>query len=147
VSNRKQPLARKAFLAQERKPKLARCEHCGFPDDARPVWVFGLLDLDGPWGWSGISADQLGRIRARFVNFETMTWTAVQQGTGSHPVEISKLSGPAVARLAEIKQEDVDSLYSLRITGRMRVWGIKDGATLRILWFDPNHEVCPSLPA
>ena len=39
--------------------------------------------------------------------------------------------------------DDVDELYQLRVTGAERVWGIRSGPLLRLLWWDPNHEVYP----
>ncbi len=29
--------------------------------------------------------------------------------------------------------------------GKQRIWGIKDRNILKVLWWDPDHEVCPSL--
>ncbi|MDQ2731557.1 MAG: hypothetical protein M3Y56_07855, partial [Armatimonadota bacterium] len=63
----------------------------------------------------------------------------------SHPVELGKLCKAAQDRLVEIRQDDAATLFSLRIGGQGRIWGVRDGPTLRILWWDPQHEVCPSL--
>lgn len=72
-----------------------------------------------------------------------MTWHAITE-TGSHFIETSALSKPARNRLMEIQQDDVDQVYSLRVTGRRRIFGIRDGGVLRILWWDPDHDVCPA---
>jgi hypothetical protein len=40
--------------------------------------------------------------------------------------------------------EELESLFSLLITGEKCVWGVKDVAILHILWWDPKHSVCPS---
>ena len=63
---------------------------------------------------------------------------------GSHPIGINDLSGDAQKRLREIMQDDIDELYSFRITGKERVWCIQSANIMKILWWDPNHEVCPS---
>jgi hypothetical protein len=111
---KKRPFARKPFLASARQARATvRCQHCGFPDGARPAWMLGSIDMGGPWGWSEISSEQLARVMERLKALETMTWTGVQQGTGSHPVEKSKLVRAAWERLAEIQQDDIDELYSL----------------------------------
>jgi hypothetical protein len=74
---------------------------------------------------------------------ETMTWQAIGE-TGSHFIDVSGLSKSARDRLLAIQQDDVDQLYSLRVTGRRRIFGIRDGGTFRVLWWDPEHEVCPA---
>lgn len=43
-----------------------------------------------------------------------------------------------------VDNDDLDQLFSLRLTVRKRVWGIKEGNIFWILWWDPEHEVCKS---
>ncbi len=83
-------------------------------------------------------------VMKRLAEMESMTWQVIRQTTGSHSIPVSDLSRKAQARLVEIRQDDVDELYSLTITGRRRVWEIMEGHTLKVLWWDPNHEVCRS---
>ena len=56
-----------------------------------------------------------------------------------------KLCSHAQKRLVEMKLDDVDEVHSLRLSGVHRVWGILTENVLTLLWWDPNHEVCPSL--
>lgn len=76
--------------------------------------------------------------------FETMNLETIRR-QGSHLVEVARLARRAIARLAEIKQDDIDYLMSFRVTAKNRVWCIPDRNIMRILWWDPNHTVCPSL--
>lgn len=82
-------------------------------------------------------------VLTKLGQFERMTWTELQQ-LGCHTVEVDDLTKTAQRRLLEIGQDDVPSLYSLRFTGKTRIWAIKDGNVLKLLWADPNHEICPS---
>jgi len=75
---------------------------------------------------------------------ETMEWAEIESGTGSHTIAVGSLSAEARKRLIEIRQDDIDDVFSLRITGAERVFGIRDQWILRILWWDPEHRVCPS---
>ena len=43
-----------------------------------------------------------------------------------------------------LQLDDWEELYSLRLSGRSRVWGLKEAGIFWILWWDPNHEICPS---
>ena len=73
-----------------------------------------------------------------------------QHGTNSHLVSVEKLMPEARRRLADLRLwedlwEDLEELLSLRLTGKRRVWGILVGHSLKLLWYDPRHEVCPGL--
>jgi hypothetical protein len=49
-----------------------------------------------------------------------MTWHDAQKN-GSHNVEVDKLCRGAQRRLKEIKQHDIDELFSLRLGGEKRL--------------------------
>jgi hypothetical protein len=102
------------------------------------------VDLGGPWCWRTIDGDGLVEVLGKLKSFESMTWEEIDGPTGSHGVEVGKLSRDAQERLVRIHQDDVDQLFSLRISGRRRVWGIMDEHVFRVLWWDPEHQVCPS---
>lgn len=75
-----------------------------------------------------------------------MTWSEilVDSKKQNHTIPIPELSKEAQSRLREIGNDDIDTLISLRLSGKRRVWGIRTGSTLSILWWDPEHRVCPS---
>lgn len=114
------------------------------PRARNPVWAFRIVDTQGPWGWSRMDGQRLGEVLERFKAFESMTWQEIDGPTGGHGVEVSQLCKEAQNRLAEIRQDDADVLFSLRLTGKRRVWGILEEHVYKVLWWDPEHEVCPS---
>jgi hypothetical protein len=91
-----------------------------------------------------MDGDALVQVLEKMKSFESMTWEQIDGPTGSHGVEVGQLSRTAQQRLIQIRQDDVDQLFSLRITGRRRVWGIMDEHVFRVLWWDPEHQICPS---
>ena len=111
------------------------------------VWGFRIVDKEGNWGWRTVAARVWwDEILPKLQDFESMTWTEVMQasggkarGTNSHPVRVEKLTQQAKLRLAEIGQEDVSELFSLRLTATTRIYGIRDRRALRLLWYDPYH--------
>jgi hypothetical protein len=131
---------RSAFGAENRKTPRG-----GTPDyDGQfPLWAFRIVDLGGPWCWSALGGNALRDVLQRMRELESMTWHAITD-TGSHFIAASSLGRRARERLMEIQQDDVDQVYSVRVTGRRRIIGIRDGGVLRILWWDPEHEVCPA---
>ena len=104
------------------------------------------MDMEHPkWGWYRADAECLKRLQKRLSSFESMKWLEIQGKDDSHEIPVNEITSEAQKRLIQLRQDDVSDIYSLRITSRERVWGIRDGATLKILWWDPRHEICPSL--
>jgi len=61
-----------------------------------------------------------------------------------HKVAFDSLDKKAYDRLFEISHDDCEgSLWSFHFSGSEIVWGIKDGDFLKVLWWDPDHKVCP----
>ena len=88
--------------------------------------------------------DQLG-------SFETMTWTEIYQAVGDkksgnkhHNVPVEACSQAAQKRLVELKADDLDQIFTLRLGNKHRLWGVKDGRVLRFIWDDRNHTVYPT---
>lgn len=98
-----------------------------------------------PFGWHQVSREKILDIRQKLANFESMTWgeILVKGKQNNHLVPVNEIIRPAQERLREIDQDDVDELVSLRLAGRARVWGILEGSVLKVLWWDPEHQVYP----
>ena len=66
-------------------------------------------------------------------------------GDCSYKVCSEEFRREAKARLAQLRLDSYDILYSLAITGRQRVWGImiEETGTFQLLWYDPEHTVYP----
>ncbi|WP_419659698.1 hypothetical protein Dvar_00190 [Desulfosarcina variabilis str. Montpellier] len=113
-------------------------------DRMQPVWRVSSLDIGGPWCWKGISKEVVWTaIHQKIAEFEEMTWYDIKRN-GSHSIPIYNLCPQAKQRLSEIQLDDIDEIFSLRLTGRQRIFGIKHNEVLKILWWDPDHQVCPS---
>lgn len=110
-----------------------------------PVWHIGSLDVEGKWGWENIEKEFFFvNILPKIKNFESMFWNEIL-GRKSHPIPTANLCKEAQKRLVDINLDDVEELVSLRLTGAQRIWGVRYSNILKILWWDPKHEVCPSI--
>jgi hypothetical protein len=86
-------------------------------------------------------------VRERIKHFEKLTWNEilVRDHKYHHRVEVWKLCKDARDRLAELGLEDLEELISLRLSATERIWGMLNHNVLALLWWDPFHQVCPSL--
>lgn len=110
----------------------------------KPVWRLGRLDFHGEWGFSKIKdLATFQTIKEKLKNFETMTWGEIEKNRHNHYMETNKICNDAQKRLGEIGLLEYDTLYSLRLLGANRLWGIRDNEILYILWWDPKHTVFP----
>lgn len=109
----------------------------------KPSWRFGMIDLDGPWGWLNIrSKDTLVYIMEKLRNFETMTWREIDENRHNHPMPLEKIPKKARERLKERELDDQE-LYSFHLSAKERIWGIREREAFYIIWWDPEHTVYP----
>lgn len=109
-------------------------------------WHLRILDTDGNWSWKDIDKETVWKeIHSKLSEIERKTWNEilVKEKTRNHTVPISEICIEAQNRLRKIRQHDIDNLISLRLSGKKRVWGIRAESIFKILWWDPNHTVCP----
>lgn len=115
-------------------------------DDGNPLaWRFSASDKGGPFAWTIAEDGKFREIIEKLYEFEGKNWNEITGG-GSHLIAVDQLSRDAKDRLVEIRRDDLDELVSLRLTGPNRVWCIKSGHILRVLWWDENHRVYPTPP-
>lgn len=86
-----------------------------------PVFQQGLTSLDKAEAWAAIRA--LRKILQ-------MTWARVYADQGLRWERISSVAAP----------RGVDALYSLRITRSCRALAYRDGAFMRLLLIDADHD-------
>ena len=89
-------------------------------------------------------------IYTKLRHFESTSWNEIEKEqygsrgkTKHHSVSVSKIIPLAQDRLAKLGIEDIDEVFSIRLAGELRIWGIRHFSFLRILWFDLYHEICP----
>ncbi|MFO1129157.1 MAG: hypothetical protein U1E66_12075 [Rhodospirillales bacterium] len=122
-------------------------------DQAR--FHFSGFDIDSEWGKGALISCDWRDFLIKIEHFSTMTWAeilkaagSVRSGTNNHEIEINRLSKKAKDRLKELAH-DTDTVFSLHMTGSLRLYGIRDRSVCKALWVDPwhgdpNRAVCPS---
>jgi hypothetical protein len=120
------------------------------------AWHFSRLD-DGHshWGWSRLKPWQWKRILRDLKAFEGLTWAQLKEqsggrktGTNHHSLPVETLASDAQKRLIDLGLDDCSSIFSLRLENTLRLYGIRDGRVLKLLWYDEHHGkkngVCPT---
>jgi hypothetical protein len=110
----------------------------------RPAWRISLLVMHTPFGWTIIDGATANQVRERLANYESMKWKEIIPSYRSHFIKRTDLCQEAQDHLAAINQDDIDSVISLGIDQKVRVFGILEHNVLKVLWLDPDHKVCPS---
>jgi hypothetical protein len=127
---------------KEKQPKSA-------PADSfyhlRPAWRISRMEMVDPFGWHQIPTLKVLEIRIKLGNFESQTWKQiiVQSQNHHHFMPVARICNGAQERLNALHLEDTDALFSLRLSGPERVWGILDNGVLLVLWWDPFHQIYP----
>jgi hypothetical protein len=112
--------------------------------EMRPAWRVSLLEMHTPFGWKEIGVEDAANVRGKLANYESMKWKEIIPSYRSHFIKVGDLCKEAQEYLTAIKQDDTDSVVSLGIDQLSRVVGILEHNILKVLWWDPEHEVCPS---
>ena len=78
---------------------------------------------------------------------EALTWAQIERQThgkygksSSHYVPISKLDIEMRKRLKDLSLDDIDEIFSLRLDGLYRIYGVRKFNVLQIIFFDKEHE-------
>lgn len=107
-----------------------------------PSWNFSRVDQSGLWAFSEseLKNSFWTNILPKLKDFEKMTWGDIvyRSNNNHHSISVSGLNKIARDRLNELKIYD-DEIFSLRLTGNHRIYGIRYNSVLSILWYDTNH--------
>jgi hypothetical protein len=111
-----------------------------------PAWRFRATRMKDPFGWHTVDRAQSLEVLNLLKNLETMTWfeILIKDKGRNHTISANELSKPAQTCLEGDWQGGADEVTSLRLTNKKRVFGILDQGVFHILWWDPEHEACPS---
>ena len=126
------------------KPDKIAKKHKGIKEeDLKVKFSTESMDYEGKWGWQNFDNRELQELIPKIINFSDSNFSELGF-QGSHFIIFDKLVKEAQDRLRELKEEDTEKLFSLRLAGKKRIWCIMKANVLQILWWDPKHEVCPS---
>ena len=93
------------------------------------------------------SMKEFKKIIVKLDDYRTWQWSEIERSynklsTGT--MDIAKLDSKIKAivenHLVQIKKDYIDQLYKIEINNHHRVWGIREGSCLFLIWNDPEHR-------
>jgi hypothetical protein len=116
------------------------------PEDGHIVqaWCFRYMDWDGSFSWT--SCSDWRKVFTKLKEKQGKTTTELK-AAGSHLIGVEHITNEAQSRLKALNLDDVDGVYSFRLDAKCRVFAIQgssQGWLMHLLWYDPDHQVCPS---
>lgn len=133
----------------------AREKHVPPPREFRPSSGDGCLrvrfthvDVNGPWCLTTIKQAHFANLLDRLKSFETMQCTEIfSPGSEVGKVyPVAELPNPKAGRRLEVLElDDQTEIARLRITGERRLYGFLKDPDFWALWWDPEHEIWPSV--
>lgn len=121
-------------------------------DNSKIIWAFDNLDNDGCFKFDVSREDfEHQEVLDKIISYSSMTWREILRQTHdggkskNHSLVYESLSVEAQERLRIKELEDVsDSIFSFALNNLLRIVGIRDKEKFHVLWYDPEHQVCPS---
>jgi hypothetical protein len=121
-----------------------------------PTWSFKRMERESNWVF--VPDELIAHenecldskcVLSKLAHFERMTWREIKQQqhgksgkSSSHFInDLSKLHSVAQERLSAL--QITENLFSLRLEGPVRIFGVLQSQTLEILWYDNKHEIYP----
>ncbi len=111
-----------------------------------------LFDFtNSAWGFNEnfYKRDWCSEILPKLNSREEDTWKKIanehntSNNTKHHHIDISRIIKVAQKRLTDLNLDDSKELYSFRLDGKKRLYGILDYPIFKIVWYDSKHEVYP----
>jgi hypothetical protein len=131
------------LVAERAKP---RAKFTPAEPDNKLVILFSRVDVDSDWCLTKISTGDHKSLLKKIKDFETMTvneaFVQAQEPGKDYP--LSSLIGGALRRLEDLQLDDQPEISRLRVGGKQRLYGFREENRFYVIWWDPEHEVCPS---
>jgi hypothetical protein len=127
-----------------KQPKIA--EDPQAYSNMKACWRVRAIRLSSPYGWHELTLEELGEIQQKLAMFESMTWNEifVIARKQNHAIPVSKLRCSIARKWMERNMPDQDTLWTLRLSGAERVWGVLSGGAYQVIFWDPEHLIFPT---
>lgn len=121
-------------------------------DNKKPIWCFDMIDRNSKFAFDVDRADfRHYEVIKKIIDYSNMTWAEIERQTHDdgkskhHFLSLDTLSKEAITSFNKKELSDrSDSIFSFSFQNKLRIVGIRIDEYFHVVWYDPNHEVCPS---
>lgn len=121
-------------------------------DNQCMIWVFDSVDTDGCFRFDPKREDfDAADIFDKLIHYSKRTWSDVKKETHDrgkskhHFLDKATLSPEAESRISSLHLEERrDQIFSLHLSNRHRIIGLREHEKFIVKWYDPEHGFCPS---
>lgn len=139
----KRPLAA-APVAPSKKPAAVRDPNI---IKNQPIsWGFGWLDWEGEHGWRTFDVKLTEKLHDELTKFEGRTFFELEKANQIKDIPVEHLRRGPKKRLKDLRLEEVEVLWELRMPKKWRAWGLVEKAIFYFLWWDEKETVCNPPP-
>lgn len=117
----------------------------------KPAWRVRRMAFTGPFGWDKATSEDWREVQSKLTSFETMTWFEIGRAEKQHHyldwTKLSKEARDDFERLCKVRvcrDDEREVIFSLRLSGKQRVIGLRLSGVFEVIWWDPEHEFCPA---
>ena len=107
--------------------------------------VFSFLRFDGQHKWcesKDLTTHDFWEIGEKLKSFEQTQWKHLAADQEyHHSVPFYKISKEAQEIAEALGIDDYEQIWSIRLTGTQRLWGVRDEQYFIAIWWDPDHQV------
>lgn len=109
------------------------------------LWSFHLFDPCGIWTDGADQDRAFHDIASSLRDLQQLDWSGLMQDhRRCHDIPMDHMVPEAWNRLVERRLDQFEKLMRFRCTGANRIYGIRTNDVFNIIWWDPDHRVCPS---
>lgn len=152
---KKKPKTGAAVPLPAREPRLLPHAAEKEPVSRPPSFSFHYADTGGSPPCCFAPEVEASEVLRFMCSISTTSWAelrAMQTGNSGkrhrkhHEIPIESLAATAQQDLVRRKLDEVvgDDVFRFRLDGTSRLWGFEVDGIFHVLWWDPNHEICPS---
>ena len=139
------PHQRKPVIAEHLKQRkeAQTVEDADSFNSLHPSWRLTNLQLVDPYGWHALSFAKIQEIRAKLAEYEKKDWNEIliREKKRNKSVLVGDLKCPKAKKWLADNMPDQEEIWSLRLAGAERIWGIYSQGVFSLIWWDPNHLI------
>ena len=118
------------------------------------IWQFSKGERNAPWPLQEIDNDGNIKLAKKLQELETLNLYDNQRNHHNIKIELlCKAARDEIEKNPRLSDYGLNEVFSIRLTGRKRLVAmphrifVDESSYFQLfsfIWFDPNHEVCPS---